>query len=102
MARIMEALIQDLGGREVMTAAQSLLLDNIKAKIIVLLQISKWVDQQPSVITATGELLPCLGRGFTAYSEALRRDLEALTAMASKKHSRLPTIEDLIKANEKH
>jgi hypothetical protein len=76
--QIMSDLVADLGGPAELTAGQRLLLDNIKAKLIVLLQISKFVDQQDSVITSDGALLPCLGRGFTTYSESVRRDIEAL------------------------
>jgi hypothetical protein len=85
LAEIMSALIEDLGGNDKITASQRLILDNIKAKVIVICQISKYVDRQPSIINEKGELLPCLGRNYTTYSEALRRDLEALTAMTSKK-----------------
>ena len=101
LAEIMAGLIADLGGQGQVTSAQRLILDNIKAKIIVIFQISKYVDRQPSIINDKGELLPCLGRGFTAYSEALRRDLEALAAMTNRKPSRVPTIEQIIAQKEK-
>lgn len=100
MARTMKALVQDLGGDDQITAAQRLLLDSIRAKLVVILQISKFVDRQPSIIASDGSLLPCLGRGFTTYSEALRRDLEALIGMG-RKPSRLPTIDELIAGGEK-
>ncbi len=50
----------------------------LKPALIVLFQISKYISRQESIISPTGELLPCLGRNYTTYSEALRRDLEAL------------------------
>lgn len=99
MALILKGLVDDLGGNDMVSSAQRLILDNIRAKIIVILQISKFVDRQSSIINEAGELLPCLGRNYTGYSEALRRDLECLMAMANRKPSRLPTIDDLIKAN---
>ncbi len=80
---IMKALVEDCGGQDKLTASQRLILDSIKSKIVVLFQISKYVDLQPCIIDKEGNLLPCLGRGFTTYSEALRRDLEALTAMGN-------------------
>ena len=80
----MQGFMEDLGGRAELTSAQLLLLDSIRSKLIVLFQISKYVDQQESIITEKGELLPCLGRGYTTYSEALRRDLEALFAIRKK------------------
>ena len=93
---IIDGIIDDLGGQSKVTNSQRLLLDNIKAKIIVILQISKYVDQQDSIIQKDGSLLPCLGRGFTAYSEAIRRDIQALHDMATKKPERVPTIEQIV------
>ena len=81
---IIDGLIDDLGGKAVLTSAQNLLLQNIRSKLIVLLQISKYADQQVSLINKEGELLPCLGRNYTTYSESLRRDLEALFSVKRK------------------
>ncbi|MDP6178386.1 MAG: hypothetical protein QGG48_00675 [Desulfatiglandales bacterium] len=53
-------------------------MSNIKSKLIVLLQISAYVDKQDSIINDQGELLPCPWRNYTTCSESLRRDLEAL------------------------
>jgi hypothetical protein len=88
LAEIMRGLADDLGGNDKLTSSQRLILDNIKAKIIVIFQISKYVDLQPSIINEKGELLPCLGRNFTGYSEALRRDLMALNEIVGKKGSK--------------
>ena len=82
---VMKSLVDDLGGPEAISASQKLLLDSIKSKLIVLLCISQYIEKQDSLISASGELLPCLGRNFTTYSESLRRDLEALAALAGKK-----------------
>ncbi len=93
---IMKALIEDCGGQDKLTASQSLILDSIKSKIMVLFQISKYVDLQPCIIDKEGNLLPCLGRGFTTYSEALRRDLEALSSMGNGK--RKASYKDIMKS----
>ena len=71
-------LVADLGGPSELTSAQKLLLESIRSKLIVVFQISKYVDRQESIINDAGELLPCLGRHYTTYAESLRRDLEAL------------------------
>ena len=81
---VMNGLVEDLGGQSELTAAQSLLLNNIRSKLIVLFQIGAFVDEQETIINEKGELLPCLGRGYTTYAEALRRDLEALFAIKKK------------------
>ncbi len=96
LAVVMKNLADDLGGRENLTAAQSLLLDSIRSKLIVILQIGKYVDKQIDVLNSKGELLPCLGRGFTTYSESLRRDIEALFAI--KKKPAIPSYEKTVRA----
>ena len=90
------ALVEDLGGSESVSAAQRLLLDNIRSKLIVLFQISKFVDRQPDIIDKnTGKLLSCLAHNFTSYSEALRRDLEALVKLSN--NPKPPSLEDYIR-----
>lgn len=96
LRRIIQDLIGDLGGAPNVTAAQHLILDNIRSKLIVLLQISKYVEKQESIVNDKGELLPCLGRNYTAYSEALRRDLEALGSMGKK--PKPPDLQEYINA----
>ena len=99
-ADIMSGLVSDLGGQGAITNAQRLTLANIRTKCIVLLQIGKYIDKQDSVINSNDELIPCLGRGFTAYSEAIRRDLEALFKFNQGKKNAVPSIEDIIQANK--
>ncbi|MCK4488179.1 MAG: hypothetical protein KAU38_15650 [Desulfobacterales bacterium] len=82
---IIQGLVDDLGGHSDLTAAQRLILDNIRSKLIVLIQIGKHVEKHESLINDKGELLPCLGRNYTTYSESLRRDLEALFAVRRKR-----------------
>ena len=81
---IIDGLIDDLGGKAVLTAAQNLLLQSIRSKLIVVLQISKFADCQISLVNSDGELLPCLKSGYTTYSESVRRDLEALFSVKRK------------------
>lgn len=90
---IMDELQADLGAT---SAGQSLILGRIQEKLIVLMQIGAYVDKQPSVITAKGELLPCLGRGYTAFSEALRRDIELLYVMAKRTPSKVPSLSEYL------
>ncbi len=76
LAAILHELVQDVGPD--LSVGQCLILDRIREKLIVLMQIGAYVDEQQSVVTAEGALLPCLGKGYTTYAESLRRDLEAL------------------------
>lgn len=98
---IMNALTEDLGGNDRLTAGQRLLLDNIKSKVIVLLCIGKYIDSQESPINDKGELLSCLSSNYLAFSNSLRLDLIALYGMASKKPSKIPTIEEIITKGDK-
>lgn len=75
---VMQGLVADCGGAENVSTAQNVIFETIKSKLIVLFQISKFVDGQKEIIDKDGKLLPCLGRNFISYSEALRRDLESL------------------------
>ena len=75
---VMQSLVDDLGGQGNVSAPQTLLLNNVRSKLIVLFQISQYVDTQESIINKGGELISCLGRNYTTYSESLRRDLEAI------------------------
>jgi hypothetical protein len=80
---VVGGIADDLGGMANLTSGQRLILDRIKEKLIVLWQIGQYVDKQPSVVMEGGELLPCLGRNYTGYSEAIRRDLIAIYDMSA-------------------
>jgi hypothetical protein len=92
---IMRSMVDDLGGEP--SAAQSVLLGSIRAKLVVVLQIWKYVDQQEGVITKDGGLLPVLRNGFGHYSEALRRDLLALTELGARRPSKVPDLATYLK-----
>jgi len=79
-----------------LTTAQCLLLDRIREKLIVLECIGRYVDKQKDAVTKTGELLPCLGKGYTVYAESLRRDLEALALTARNGRGKVPTLKQVI------
>lgn len=83
---IVQGLISDLGGPEQVNTSQNILIETIKSKLIILFQISEYTDKQVCVIDEkSGELLKCLGRNFISYTEALRRDLEALQKFSNNK-----------------
>jgi len=80
----MDALVEDLGGQENLNAGQRLLLDTIQSKLIVVLQIGKYVDQQPEIIKG-GQLLPVLGKNYLAYLNSLRLALDQLYKDSNKR-----------------
>ena len=78
----MDALRADLGG---ISAGQSIILSRVREKIIVLNRMGGYLDKLPVVITNKGELLGFLRSGYVTFSEALRRDIELLYALAGRK-----------------
>lgn len=78
LAEIISGLINDLGGPDELTTGHNILLSNIKAKLIVVMQIGKFSDRAESLINPSGEIIPALGRNFVTYTESLRRDIECL------------------------
>jgi len=100
LERVMQGLTNDCGGASDLTASAMLILDSIRSKLIVLFQIGKYVDEQVSIVNDAGELIPCLGRNYTAYSEGLRRDLQALAGLAKVKPSKVPSLKQIISEHE--
>lgn len=92
---VMDALVNDLGGQENLNAGQRLLLDTIQSKLIVVLQIGKYVDQQAEIIK-DGQLLPVLGKNYLAYLNSLRIALDQVYKIGSGSKSRVPTIREII------
>ena len=91
---VMDSLVDDLGGQENLTAAQRVLLSTIESKLIVVLQIGKFIDKQDEIIK-NGELLPVLGKNYLAYLNSLRLALDQLYKGHSAK-SKVPTIEEYL------
>jgi hypothetical protein len=94
LQRVLDRLIEDIGPD--LSAGQYLILDRIREKLIVLMQIGAYVDKQKSVITHKGALLPCLGKNYTTYAESLRRDLEALYKIV-KRPKKMMTYEEKVR-----
>lgn len=94
---IIRGLVEDLGGATNCTTAQMIVLSRIEEKLQVLARIGAYVDLQPSILNKKGELIGCLGRGYTTYAESVRRDLEALYAFGGRTQSKVPSLEEYIK-----
>ena len=81
---IIEDLEADLGGNDKLNGAQRVILGNIRGKLIFLLQVGKYVDEQASVLDSKGEALPCLRGLYLQYQDSMRRDLETLYGFSRK------------------
>jgi hypothetical protein len=77
-----------------LNAGQRLLLDTVQSKLIVILQVGKYVDQQPNIIK-DGELLPVLGKSYLAYLNALRLSLAELYKDNHKSKGQERTLEEI-------
>lgn len=73
-------IAEDLGGVANLNMKQTLLLDRVIEKLIVLERVGAWSVDQERIVNEKGELLPALGKNYLAFSNALRLDLLALYA----------------------
>jgi hypothetical protein len=94
--RAIQALEADLPSRP--NNAQLLLLGRIREKLLVLYRISSFVQDQ-TIINEKGELLPCLGTNYIAFSNAIRLDIQSFFELEKQKtHTGTPSLEDYIEA----
>lgn len=96
---ILDDLVADLGDHENLTAGQRLLLDTLQSKLIVVLQIAKYVDQQPEIIK-DGQLIPCLSKNYLAYLNSIRLTLSELYKDYGQSTTKVPTIQEIILEHE--
>jgi hypothetical protein len=89
-------MIADLGGEASLSQKQWILLDRIMEKLIFLHRVGEWSLEQECIVDAKGELLPCLGKSYIAFNNALRLDLQALYADGDRGRGRTPTIKEII------
>jgi len=96
---IIKGIVKDLGGRKHTDPAQELLLIGIKTKIVILFQIEKYIDTTSfeTLITEKGDLVPCLSKGYLAYSESLRRDIESLFSYKRHQIEDMPFMKDILR-----
>ena len=85
---VMEAITADLPAQ--LSGFQSVILANLRSKLIVLMQISAFLDTQLDLVKPDGTVMPVVESTYLKYSDAIRRDLEALAGMASTRFKRKP------------
>lgn len=96
---VIDDLIDDLGGHENLNPGQRLLLDTLQSKLIVILQVSRYVDRQKDIIGG-GELIPVLGKNYLAYLNSLRLTLAELYKDHGRSKAKVPTIQEIISEHE--
>jgi hypothetical protein len=94
---VLDSVVGDLGGPAELNAAQQVLLGSFRGKLIVLFQISDYLDKLQSIINKDGYILPVLGQTYLSYSESVRRDLETLYGLSrSQLRRKVPKLEEII------
>jgi hypothetical protein len=94
-----DSLMDHYGGPEAISSPMQITIDaGIRPKLIVLTQISRWVNKQSEIVDAQGNVPDVLSRVYIAYTNSLMRDLQALSNMAKEAGSnvRPPSIDDII------
>ena len=91
LSGIMTALIDDLGGPEALSGFQNLVLAGLRGKIIILLQIGRFLDEAISIVSSDGTVPPVLDSTYLRFTEIARRDLETLAALGSRRKHQVPT-----------
>ncbi|UCG11521.1 MAG: hypothetical protein JSU72_13395 [Deltaproteobacteria bacterium] len=89
-------MIGDLGGEASLSQKQWILLDRVLEKLIFLHRVGEWSLEQDCIVDAKGELLPCLGKSYIAFNNALRLDLQALYGDSDNAKKRTPKISEII------
>ena len=55
---ILDNIKADFGGESEITGSQQVILDSIRTKLIVLIQVSKFIEGRESLVDENGNLLP--------------------------------------------
>lgn len=67
---------QDLGGD--LSAGQKIIMQLVRRELVYLLLCDEWLDAQPRIVTARGEVLAPLGTFYLACSNSVQRACEKL------------------------
>lgn len=97
---VLSSLVEELGGDAGLTAAQRLILDQLREKISALQAITQHLDKQAALIGEDGELVPALRRSHLAYSNSIRRDMEVLFGLREKPLKKAPSLKDFLASRE--
>ena len=98
---VIDGVVNDLGGPTELNAAQQVVIGSLRSKLIVVFQISGFLDRQESIINKDGYILPVLGQNFLQYQESIRRDLETLYGMnRSNLRRKVPKLSEIINGSK--
>jgi hypothetical protein len=89
-----ETICEDYGGEDRMSASQIILLDRAVSKLGCLRLMEEFARE--SGIMSDGELIPCLRKSYLAFSNSLRRDLEALKDLGMDQVGPVTSIQEIV------
>jgi len=95
LAAARSEICRDYGGEGRMSASQIILLDRAIGKLGVCRLMEEHAREQG--ILSGGELIPCLRKSYLAFSNSLRRDLEALKELGTNGTEWTPTVGQIIR-----
>lgn len=95
---VITALSEDLG--DDLSPAQETILAFLRSQLIVIWQISDYMDRQMSILDNSGSLLPCLKQSLLAYEEAAARNLERLYGLNRNKRGKVLSLKQLLSENQ--
>jgi hypothetical protein len=81
-------------------AAQAIILERLREKLISAACLGLFLDRQLSPVTDAGELIPC-ARQAHALSESIRKDLELLHTLAARRPPRGPSLAEYLAGKRK-
>ena len=98
---VVSAVTDDLGGPASLNAGQQVLIASLRGKLIVLFQISDYLDRQANIFDKEGNVLPCLRQTYLAYSESVRRTLEALYGLSNSRlrRDKVPSLSEILETS---
>jgi hypothetical protein len=98
---IMQAIEKDIG--KPFDARQSLLMSVIRSKIIVVMQVSKFLESTPDLINYEKGTVPAVvDRTFSAASTSLRSALKELYETGNEKNRNQKSYEELVAEMKKN
>ena len=80
LAKVLDSLVQDLGGEKAITSAQRLILSGIRSKLLVILLISNWLNEGNEIISEDGNMSEVIDK-LRLFTESLNKDLKRLYEM---------------------
>lgn len=101
--QIQDCILEDLGGDESLGGFQRLILAAMRPKLMALISISLWIDEQPDLMKEE-DLIPVLKERYQQLTGSLDRDIKTLISLVEWGEARriktLPSIEDIIRQSQ--